>query len=239
MPSQPSSPPSRVEVWKMFDRIAARYDLLNPLLSANRDKRWRRKLNDHLPPGDSLTALDLATGTGDQLLALYAGGKVTRGIGLDLAEQMLAVGRDKITRRGLNDSLSLTVGDAQAIPYEDNSFDVTTISFGIRNMTDVPAALAEMLRVLKPGGRSLILEFSLPSNRLVRCLYLWYFRHVLPRLGSVISGDASAYRYLNKTVETFLYGEAFCQLMRDRGFVNVTAIPLTLGIATIYRGDRR
>lgn len=229
--------PSRDNVASMFNRIAHRYDLLNHLLSANRDKRWRRKLVDLLPPGDNLHVLDLATGTGDQLLSAFESGRVAQGTGLDPAEKMLAIGREKIAARGLSDKLRLTTGIAESLPVADNSMDAITISFGIRNVTDVQMALSEMTRALRPGGRALILEFSLPSNVLIRQLYLFYFRHVLPRLGALISGDASAYRYLNQTVETFPYGDDFLSLMRQAGFAHVEKLPLTFGIATIYRGD--
>jgi demethylmenaquinone methyltransferase/2-methoxy-6-polyprenyl-1,4-benzoquinol methylase len=138
----------------------------------------------------------------------------------------------------LADTLELKTGDAEAIPFDDNNFDATSISFGIRNVLNVNKSLAEMYRVLRPGGRALILEFSLPSNRLIRRLYLLYFRHVLPRLGRLVSGDAHAYNYLNQTVETFAHGEEFCELMRTAGFHNVKAIPLTFGIASIYQGDK-
>ncbi len=222
----------------MFDRIAGRYDLLNHLLSGNRDKAWRREMTGLLPARNNLHVLDLATGTADQLLTLYDSGRVERGVGVDMAEKMLEIGRDKIAARSLSDSLSLTVGNAEQIPLEDDSFDVTSISFGIRNMTDVPKALGEMRRVLKPEGRALILEFSLPGNAVMRGLYLFYFRHILPRLGAVISGDSGAYRYLNETVETFPYGEAFCRLMAQAGFRNVAANRLTFGIATMYQGDK-
>lgn len=229
--------PSRDNVALMFNRIAHRYDLLNHLLSANRDKRWRRKLVDLLPPGENLRVLDLATGTGDQLLSAFECGRVSEGIGLDPAEKMLEIGREKIARRGLADRLRLETGFAESLPVADKSIDAVTISFGIRNVGDVSTALSEMTRVLRPGGRALMLEFSLPSNAIIRRFYLFYFRHILPRLGGVISGDSSAYRYLNRTVETFPYGEDFLALMRSAGFRHVQKHPLTFGIATIYRGD--
>jgi demethylmenaquinone methyltransferase/2-methoxy-6-polyprenyl-1,4-benzoquinol methylase len=124
------------------------------------------------------------------------------------------------------------------IPVKDNRFDAVTISFGIRNMTDVRKALREMRRVLKPGGRVLILEFSLPVNSFIRKVHLFYLRHVLPRIGRWISGDAYAYRYLNETIETFPHGESFCQLLTDAGFVKTRAYPLSFGIASIYCGDK-
>ena len=230
--------PSRRQVYQMFDRIAGRYDLLNHLLSAGFDRRWRKRVASLLPPGDKLHVLDLACGTGDQLIALAGSGQVVRGVGLDLAEQMLAIGREKISQRGFEQILSLQTGDAENLPFEQNGFDVVTIAFGIRNMTDVSRSLSEMWRVLKPDGRVLILEFSIPRRRIVRGPYLFYLRHVLPRLGALISGDSRAYRYLNETIETFPHGEEFCRVMRDAGFTGVSATPLTAGIVSIYRGDK-
>ncbi len=234
----PPTPPARHDVWRMFDRIAPRYDLLNHLLSLNRDKSWRKRMGRYLPGGDSLNLVDLATGTGDQLLSLYDTGRVGFGVGLDMAAEMMAIGMKKIEARGLNDRLAMVRGDASAIPFRDGSFECVTITFGIRNLVELRVGLAEMYRVLTPGGRALILEFSLPRNSLLKRLYLLYFRHILPRLGAIISGDKQAYRYLNQTVETFPYGEEFCALMRDTGFSRVTAFPLTFGIATIYVGER-
>ncbi|MBU0982521.1 MAG: bifunctional demethylmenaquinone methyltransferase/2-methoxy-6-polyprenyl-1,4-benzoquinol methylase UbiE [candidate division Zixibacteria bacterium] len=222
----------------MFDRIARRYDFLNHMLSANRDVKWRRQLADLLPDGENLRVLDLATGTGDQLLSLYDCQRVADGVGIDMADRMLDIGRKKISDRGLSDKLQLRTGDAQQIEENDHAFDAVTISFGIRNMSDVREALAEMFRVLKPGGRALILEFSLPSNTLMRRLYLLYLRHILPRLGRAISGEDGAYRYLNQTIESFPYGDEFCRLMRETGFTNVADNKLTLGVASIYQGDR-
>lgn len=230
--------PSRDNVASMFNRIARRYDLLNHLLSCNRDKYWRRRMIEMLPPGHDLRALDLATGTADQLLAVYDSGRVADGLGLDPAEQMLALGREKIAARGLEHRLKLETGIAESLPVEPASVDVVTIAFGIRNVTDVPTSLAEMARVLKPGGRALILEFSLPTNPLLRGPYLVYFRHILPRLGGLISGDKHAYRYLNTSVETFSHGDRFLSLMIEAGFSNVVQYPLTFGIVSIYRGDK-
>lgn len=231
--------PSRENVHRMFDRIAPRYDLLNHLLSFNRDKVWRRRMATLLPTRANLKLLDLATGTGDQLIALYDSGKVASGVGVDPSEKMLEIGVDKIRRRGLSDKLTMLTGSGEAIPCADKSVDVVTISFGIRNVTDVPKALREMNRVLKPDGRALILEFSLPKSAMVRAGYLFYFRHILPSLGGIISGDRKAYKYLNQTVETFPYGEQFVALMREAGFDSVKATPLTFGVATIYQGDKR
>lgn len=230
---------TRREAWKMFDRIAHRYDLLNRLLSFGRDVAWRKRVARHLPPGGSLSVLDLATGTGDLLISMVTQrGGIAEALGIDLAEKMLAVGKEKLRRRRLDGQIRLQPGDAADIPFEDDHYDAVTIAFGIRNVPDVPLALREMRRVLKPGGRVLILEFSLPANYLVRHIYLFYFRHILPLVGSLISGDSYAYRYLNRTVEIFPYGQEFLNLLTAAGFENVGMTPLTFGVATIYQGDK-
>ena len=231
--------PSRKQVWRMFDRIAHRYDLLNRLLSFGRDVAWRKELARHVPDRPGLHVLDLATGTADVLLSVCeARPGVEKGVGLDPSWEMLIRGRDKIVRRGLGGKLGLVRGDAAGLGLAGASFDVVTISFGIRNVEDVDTALREMRRILRVGGRALVLEFSLPGNRLFRSFYLWYFRHVLPRVGGLTSGDAYAYRYLNTTVETFPHGQAFCDLMAEAGFDDVRAHPLTFGIATLYVGEK-
>jgi len=231
--------PSRREVWRMFDRIAPRYDLLNRLLSLGRDVAWRKRLADNLPGIPSQSVLDLATGTGDVLFSLHKNSaNIQRAVGIDRAFKMLEIGREKAETRNLSGVIRLFPGDAMQIPAKADSFDAITIAFGIRNVLDVGSALAEMRRVLKPGGRALILEFSLPTNFLMKKIYLLYFRHVLPHIGGLISGDSHAYRYLNETVETFPYGQQFCDLMTTSGFREVQSIPLTFGIATIYRGDK-
>lgn len=223
----------------MFDRIAPRYDLLNRVLSAGRDVAWRKRMARHLPARESLRLLDVATGTADQILMLMdVAPRIETALGIDMAEKMLEVGREKIRARGRERRVTLQRGDALAIPAPDASCDVCTISFGIRNVVDVVAGLREMARVLRPGGRALILEFSKPASSWFRPLYFFYLRHVLPVVGGWFSGDREAYRYLNVTIESFPSGEDFCALMREAGFVSVRAVPLSLGIASIYLGDR-
>ncbi|MCP4641417.1 MAG: bifunctional demethylmenaquinone methyltransferase/2-methoxy-6-polyprenyl-1,4-benzoquinol methylase UbiE [bacterium] len=233
-PDQDVSPRS---VARMFDRIAGRYDLLNRLLSFRRDEVWRDRLVRRLPETDDLRLLDLATGTGDVLLAAARrhGDRLRMGVGVDPAGNMLALAQRKFPASG---RLYAVQGDGQAIPLPDDSADAVTIAFGIRNVADPAGGLREICRVLRPGGRALVLEFSMPSNRAFRAVYLAYFRHVLPRLGGAISGDTEAYTYLNRSVEAFPYGEAFCRMMTDAGFTRVEACPLTLGIATVYQGDK-
>ncbi|MFP4502591.1 MAG: bifunctional demethylmenaquinone methyltransferase/2-methoxy-6-polyprenyl-1,4-benzoquinol methylase UbiE [Candidatus Hydrogenedentota bacterium] len=231
--------PSRRRSWQMFDRIAWRYDLLNRLLSLGRDVAWRKRLANHLPPGEQLHVLDVGTGTADVLLFLHAAcSRIGLGVGVDMSFGMLGYGMRKVRECGEQGRFRLVRGDAVDLPVRANAFDAATIAFGIRNVADAAAGLREMYRALKPGGRVLILEFSLPRNRLVRWGYLVYFRHVLPRIGGLVSGDAPAYRYLNETVETFPYGEAFCTLLRGAGFREVKALPYTFGIATLYIGEK-
>jgi demethylmenaquinone methyltransferase/2-methoxy-6-polyprenyl-1,4-benzoquinol methylase len=231
--------PPRREVWRMFDRIAKRYDILNRLLSFGQDIRWRKKVGQFLANDENQYILDLATGTGDQLLYLVKKhSRINRAIGTDLAMNMLEIGQTKIIKEKLTGRISLQEGSAEQIDFADNIFDAITISFGIRNVVNVSEALSEMYRVLKPSGRVLILEFSIPKNRLMRKVYLMYFRYILPTLGSVISGDGYAYKYLNETVETFPYGDDFCHLLVTAGFQNVFMYPMTFGVATIYVGEK-
>lgn len=238
-PTVGTSAPSAVESWRMFDRIAFRYDLLNRLLSFRQDVGWRRVMAQRLPEGNQLRVLDLATGTCDALLSLHRqSGRIAKGVGLDMSANMLSLGREKLRRHGLHGPLTLMRADAENIAFSDESFDAATIAFGIRNVPDVPKALRDIRRILKPRGRTLILEFSLPSNRLFRKLYLFYFRHVLPTVGGLVSGERSAYQYLNESVEHFPYGDSFCELLRDAGFHNVKATPLSFGIATLYEGEK-
>lgn len=231
--------PSREGIAQLFDRIAPTYDLLNRLLSFRRDVAWRRALVKRIPHDRPVALLDLATGTADILITAHRRvPTIARSVGIDMSEQMLAYGRKKLERLDLCETIELRQGDATALDFEDAAFDVTTIAFGIRNVMDTPAALAEMLRVLKPGGQTLILEFSLPRNRAVRATYLLFFRHILPRLGGLLSGDRKAYTYLNQTVETYPYGPAFLEMLEKVGFAECTCKPLTFGIASLYSGRK-
>jgi demethylmenaquinone methyltransferase/2-methoxy-6-polyprenyl-1,4-benzoquinol methylase len=223
----------------MFDRIAGRYDLLNRLLSFRQDVRWRKKLMQHVPADAKLQILDIATGTADVLLSLFKQSKnLDKGVGVDLAREMLKFGRTKIEKQQKENQIVLFPADAMYLPFKDNCFHLVTIAFGIRNVLNLSQGLLEMNRVIKSGGRLLILEFSLPVNRIVRQIYLFYFRRILPAIGGLISGDMNAYNYLNQTVETFPYGEKFCTLMMEAGFTDVISVPLTLGIASIYIGNK-
>jgi demethylmenaquinone methyltransferase/2-methoxy-6-polyprenyl-1,4-benzoquinol methylase len=233
------SQPPRAGVSFMFDRIAKRYDLLNHILSLGQDIFWRKKVGTFLLGRSGQYLLDLATGTGDQLLYLMKNSdKIEKAVGIDLSTEMLTVGREKIRKQQLDNCIILEEGDVENIEYRNDTFDAVTIAFGIRNVTDVKQSISEMYRVLKPEGRVIILEFSIPENRFIRRIYLFYFRYLLPQIGSLISGDGHAYRYLNKTVETFPYGDKFCNLLTSAGFEKVSMYPQSFGIVTIYHGDK-
>ena len=221
--------------WKMFNAIAGRYDFLNRLLSLGQDVRWRRALKQFLPDYDKQSILDLATGTADVLIVLTKDNpKVHRGVGVDPAVKMLEIGREKIKAQHLDDRLMLQQGDAQALPFLDESFDCVTISFGIRNIPDLRLALLEMYRVTQKGGRVLILEFSKPENPLLKCGHWLYLQTVVPLIGFLFSGNFQAYTYLNQTIQTFPYGDRFCKILKQMGFVDITPYPLMGGAATIY-----
>ena len=227
------------ESWKMFNQISTSYDLLNHLLSFGLDIRWRKSLAKFLPKKNYVKIIDLATGTADVLISLCRRQKnIESAVGIDLADKMLEIGRKKIEKENLSKIITLKEGDAARILYADNAFDAATIAFGIRNVENPQIVLNEMHRVVREGGRALIMEFSLPNNLIFRVIHLFYLRAVVPILGGMISGHMHAYRYLNQTIETFPYGEEFCQMMERSGFKNVKANPLLFGVATIYQGDK-
>ena len=221
--------------WKMFNAIAGRYDFLNRLLSLGQDVRWRHALKQFLPENSGQAILDLATGTADVLIVLAKDNpNIARGYGLDPAIKMLDIGRDKIKAQHLEDRLSLQQGDAQALPFLDETFDCVTISFGIRNIPDLRRVLLEMYRVTKKGGRVLILEFSKPENPILKCGHWLYLQTFVPLVGFIFSGNFKAYTYLNQTIQTFPYGDQFCKILKQMGFIDIKAHPLMGGAATIY-----
>ncbi|MCY4484715.1 MAG: bifunctional demethylmenaquinone methyltransferase/2-methoxy-6-polyprenyl-1,4-benzoquinol methylase UbiE [Spirochaetaceae bacterium] len=218
----------------MFNGLARRYDLLNRVLSLQRDQRWRRLAAQLVLASRPRTVLDVATGTADLPLMLTDLNPQVRVTGVDIATGMLARGRIKARHHAGGGRVELRPGNALALPVADSSVDAVTIAFGIRNVADYRTALNEMHRVLRPSGVLAILEFALPSHPLVRLPYLVYFRHLLPMVGGLISGNASAYRYLNRSVESFPSGPAFSRLLTQAGFQRVRRLALTFGIAAIY-----
>jgi len=227
--------PERAAVRSMFDRIAPRYDLLNRLLSAGIDVRWRRAAVDALGVPGGGRVLDLCTGTADLLIESLRRDAGQQGLGLDLSAAMLARGREKLARRGCAGRSVLVGADAALLPLRTASFDGALVAFGIRNVSEPLQALREARRVLRPGAALVVLEFALPPGLLGR-LYRFYFRSVLPRLGGLVSGDRGAYAYLPASVERFATPQELAGLMQQAGFLDVTSRPLTAGIAYLHRG---
>jgi len=221
----------------MFDRIAPRYDLLNRLLSGGTDVRWRRRAVDFLDVPPAARILDLCTGTADLLIEALARDPRRSGLGVDLSHGMLVRAAAKLARGGYAGRAALAGGDGEHLPLRDALFDGALVAFGIRNVGDPVAAMREVRRVLRHGGRFVVLEFSMPRG-LFGAAYRLYFRHVLPRLGGFVSGDASAYAYLPASVARFPTPDAFAGLMVEAGFVDVRGRPLSGGIAWLHRGER-
>jgi demethylmenaquinone methyltransferase/2-methoxy-6-polyprenyl-1,4-benzoquinol methylase len=230
--------PSTEQVREMFNQISFTYDRVNRIVSLGQDLRWRRQLARHLPLQPHLTLVDLATGTGDQLLTLFQeGASIQRGVGVDIAAEMLVLARSKFQHSPYAARAEFLQANAEKLPFKSELFDAATFSFGIRNVSNPLQTLTEMLRVLKPKGRALILEFSLPS-KLVRPFFLFYLRRILPWLGRVFSKNPSAYRYLNQTIESFYAKEDFLQLMKKAGFSKVRACPMNFGSVILYIGEK-
>lgn len=220
----------------MFDRIAPRYDLLNRVLSLGTDVRWRRAAVDSLALRGPARLLDLCTGTADLLIEALGRDARHGGVGLDLSQAMLARGAAKLRGRGLGARAALCAGDAERLPLRSADFDAALVAFGIRNVGDPRRALAELRRVLRPGAPLVVLEFALPRGPL-GALYRFYFGRLLPRLGALVSGDASAYAYLPASVARFPTPEAFGRQLEEAGFERVTRSALSFGIAWIHRGE--
>ncbi len=230
---------SKDQSWQMFNAISSRYDFLNHLLSFGLDIVWRKKLTQLAQVRPQLKLLDLATGTADIILSFFKHNKnVTSAVGIDLAEKMLQLGQTKIEEAQLSDKVKLQIGNAANLQFPPESFDLITMSFGIRNTTSTAQVFNEIYRVLNKEGRVLMLEFSMPRNPIFRAMHLFYLRYFVPAIGFIFSGHYKAYKYLNQTIETFPYGQEFCQLVEKAGFKNVSAHELLFGVATIYQGDK-
>ena len=227
--SGPGKEPARIS--GMFDAIAERYDFLNHLLSAGLDRQWRKSAIAALELSGREIVLDLCTGTADLALAAVTGNRCAkRVIGIDFSAAMLQIGADKVRQAPVD----LIRGDAARIPLGDATIDATTIGFGIRNVQEPAAACREIARILRPGGTLVILEFSLPRSAVLRSVYLWYFRNVLPLIGRLVSKHPSAYTYLPASVEAFPTPEEFSEQLREAGFGTVRAMPLSFGIVYMF-----
>lgn len=233
VPYNNSEQSKKSQVEEMFDNISSRYDLLNHLLSVSIDKVWRKRAIKKLMPYNPESVLDVATGTGDFAIAAtkIKNVKVT---GVDISEGMLEVGRKKIERLGFLQVIELLKADSENLPFRENNFDAATAGFGVRNFETLGKGLAEILRVLKPGGVFIVLEFSKPKKSPFKQLYYFYFKNILPLVGRLISKDHRAYTYLPESVNEFPDGKDFTTILEAVGFINGKCFPQSFGIASIY-----
>ncbi|MFB9863965.1 bifunctional demethylmenaquinone methyltransferase/2-methoxy-6-polyprenyl-1,4-benzoquinol methylase UbiE [Rufibacter immobilis] len=227
----------KTQVANMFNSIAKRYDFLNHFLSAGVDIYWRKRAVKLLEQSKPQMILDIATGTGDFALETLRL-KPKQIIGIDISEGMLQVGREKISKRGLDHLVQLQLGDSENIQFPDNYFDAITVAFGVRNFENLEKGLSEMFRVLKPGGRAVILEFSKPQQFPFKQGYNFYFKHILPVFGKMISKDNAAYTYLPESVQAFPDGNDFLAIFKKIGYKNTEWHSLTFGISSIYTGTK-
>ncbi len=220
----------------MFDAVAPRYDLLNRVLSVGIDQYWRSRAVRTLRDEQPRRVLDVATGTADLALKIQRTLHPRETVGIDLSTEMLERGRKKLERNELSSRITLQKADAANLPFDDGSFDAAFVAFGVRNFEDLDAGLGEILRVLRPGGTLVVLEFSTPRTFPIKQLYSWYSRHVLPRIGGLLSPDQGAYEYLPSSVAAFPDGVDFLRRMERVGFADLEWTPLTFGIASLYTG---
>ncbi len=233
VPYKESREGKKKQVKQMFDGIAGAYDPLNRLISLGIDQSWRRKVVREVALAHPKRVLDMATGTGDLAISLAKAG-IPQVDGLDISEGMLEVGRQKVVQAHLKDRVNMLQGDAENIPQESDSYQAATVAFGVRNFEDLEKGLAELHRVLAPGGKLVILETSVPVNPVARWGYGIYTGWIMPGIGRLLSRDRHAYRYLSDSAAAFPFGEAFNNILRKTGFISVENRPQTLGVATIY-----
>ena len=226
------------KIGQMFNGIAGSYDFLNHFFSFGIDKYWRNVTVNSLKKSPHSVVLDLATGTADMAINIANKLDSEKIIGVDISEEMLAIGKKKVFKLNLSHRIELKIGSALALPFENDTFDAVTIGFGIRNFSDVDAGLKEINRVLRKGGSLNILEFSKPENIIIRNIYNLYFSKILPFIGNSISRHKYAYSYLNKSVFEFPSGNEFNMILNKNGFLNVKNRPLTFGIATLYNSNK-
>lgn len=222
------------QVKEMFDSIAPAYDFMNRAMTFGIDKCWRAKAVKMIKVAKPQHILDVATGTGDLTIKLTREITPSRVTGIDLSEGMINVGRKKVTEAGLSDRITLVAGDCLALPFDDNTFDCITVAYGVRNFEHLDRGYQEMLRVLRPGGMLCVLELSTPTSPIVKPLYKFYTRHIIPFVGRMVSKDVRAYSYLPESIAAVPQGDDMLALMRNAGFNNCHFRPLTFGTCTIY-----
>lgn len=225
------------QVTKMFDTISKNYDGLNRVISFGIDIKWRKKVVAIVKEVQPRTILDIATGTGDLAINL-AQTNADKIIGLDISSGMLDIGKVKVKKYALENTIEMILGDGENMPFEDNSFDAITVAFGVRNFETLEKGLKEILRVLKPQGTFVILETSMPTKTPFKQGYKFYTNNILPLIGKLFSKDRSAYKYLCESASVFPYGEALNNILRETGFINVKDFPQTFGVATIYKSSK-
>lgn len=230
--------PKTEQVEEMFDSIAPAYDFMNRAMTLGIDKLWRAKAVKMIRRRQPADILDVATGTGDLAIKLAREIPGVRVTGVDLSEQMLAIGRDKVCLAGLSDRISLSKADCLALPMADASFDAVTVAYGVRNFEHLAQGYREMARVLRPGGMLCVVELSVPQSRLVRPFYELYTRRIIPVIGRMVSSDRSAYTYLPASIAAMPQGERMLAIMEEAGLVRPALRPLTLGVCTIYTAFR-
>ncbi|MBS1577725.1 MAG: bifunctional demethylmenaquinone methyltransferase/2-methoxy-6-polyprenyl-1,4-benzoquinol methylase UbiE [Bacteroidetes bacterium] len=226
------------QVERMFDKLAGRYDMMNRVLSAGIDIGWRKKAIGLLKKEQPQSILDVACGTGDMAIMAAHMLKPKRITGIDISEQMLAVGKNKIEKEGLASVIELQKGDSETINFPHNSFDAITVAFGVRNFQTLENGIREMLRVLKPGGRLIVLEFSKPKNAAIRKLYNLYMGKVAPQMAGLFSQDKKAYKYLNESAKAFPDRQLFVDILNKTGYSDTSYKTLSLGICCIYSGRK-
>lgn len=236
-PYKDSTLGKKQQIAKMFDAISNEYDGLNRVISFGIDIKWRNKVVQIVADTQPKNILDIATGTGDLAINLTRT-NASQIIGLDISEGMLDVGRQKILKKELHESIDMVVGDSENLPFDDNAFDAITVAFGVRNFENLEIGLAEILRVLKPGGIVVVLETSVPTKFPFKQGYYLHTRVVLPLIGKLFSNDKSAYSYLSESASKFPYGTAFNNILTKTGFINTKALPQTFGVATIYTATK-
>ena len=236
-PYKDSTLGKKQQIAKMFDAISNEYDGLNRIISFGIDIKWRNKVVQIVADAQPINILHIATGTGDLAINLTRT-NASQIIGLDISEGMLDVGRQKILKKELHNTIDMVVGDSENLPFDDNAFDAITVAFGVRNFENLEIGLAEILRVLKPGGIVVILETSVPTKFPFKQGYYLHTRVVLPLIGKLFSNDKSAYSYLSESASKFPYGTAFNNILTKTGFINTKALPQTFGVATIYTATK-
>jgi len=232
-PDQNNPEAKKTQVTHMFNGISKSYDLLNRIITLGIDTLWRKRLIELVKKERHELVLDIATGTGDLVLAL-AKLDTEKIIGLDLSPGMLEIGKQKVKAKGLENRIDMQLGDSEALPYQSASFDVVTIAFGVRNFEHLEKGLEEILRVLKPKGTLVILETAVPKNKIFKAFYLFYTQQIMPFIGKLFSKDRSAYQYLSDSAAAFPCGKGFNNILEKIGFIEVEDFPQTLGVSSIY-----